>query len=147
MLLLYDSNINSNIMDNVILMSVLTPNEYALLQLILSIRKRLREAKKAKSEPIFTLQQNYIATLFRCSPNTLISSIDKLCDFGVIEQVSNYFGACAEYKFNENGYKELISKASNQQCILKTGRKKLPNLVTAKKIFSFIIGKSMKKNE
>lgn len=134
-------------MDDIILLSILTSNEYALLKLILSVRERLRKASKTSKEPIFTLQQNYIATLCKCSPNTLVSSIDKLHALGIIEQVSNNFGACTEYRFNEVGYKKLISKASEQQRTLKTGRKKTPKQVTAKQILKFIIGKSAKKNE
>ncbi len=134
-------------MNNIILISLLSANEYVLLQLILSIREKLRKADSMNAEPIFTLQQNYIATLCKCSPNTLVTSIDRLHALDVIEQVSTNLGACAEYRFNEVGYKALISKASNQQCTLKTGRKKMPQLVTAKKIFNFIIGKSKKKNE
>lgn len=134
-------------MDNIILISLLSANEYVLLQIILSIREKLRKADRMNSEPIFTLPQNYIVTLCKCSPNTLVTSIDKLHTLGIIEQVSNNFGACAQYRFNEVNYRALISKASNQQCTLKTGRKKIPQSATAKKILNFIIGKSKKKNE
>lgn len=147
MLLLNDSNIPLIKMNDIILISLLSANDYVLLQIILKIRERVRKAKKMNTEPIITLQQNYIATLCKCSPNTLVTSIDRLCTLGIIERVSNNFGACAEYRFNEVVYMALISKANNQQCTLKTGRKKTPQSVPAKEILNFIIGKSVKKNE
>lgn len=133
---------------DIILSTILTSNEYVLLQLILTIRERLKSRnKRISKEPNFTLQQNYLVSLLGCSPNTIVQSINKLYQLGVIEQVSNDFGACAEYRFNEEHYKDLIKQASKQTRILHTGRKKIAKEVPAKKIIDYIIGKSVKKND
>lgn len=133
-------------MNDIITLSILSPNEYALLQFILSIRAQLKK-KSRNIEPIFTLPQNYIVAMFGGSLSTLIHSIDKLIELKIIKIVSNNYGECAKYCFNEKAYHDLILRANNNSCILKTGRKKTIQHTTAKHILNYIIGKSIIKND
>lgn len=134
---------------DVILMTYLTSFQYALLHLIKDIREQLKQAQKRDNrdtgEPVFTLQQNYIVSLFQCSPNTVVSAIDRLCELRILEEISTKFGACALYRYSPSVCNNLIKRASKQQVTLITGRAKTKQSVSADKVIKYIIGKSIQK--
>ena len=134
-------------MNNIGLISILSTNEYALLQIILELRERLKKRMQSNHEPLMTLQQNYLTALNIGAPKTIVTSLDKLCQLKVIEQVSNNFGECALYRFNSKEYHKLLRVANKHQCTLKTGRAKTAQQVSAAEIIDYIIGKSISKNE
>lgn len=134
---------------DIILLTYLTPFQYALLHLIQDIREQLKQAQKRDNrnsgEPVFTIQQSYIVGLFKCSPNTVVSAINRLYELKLIEQASNNFGECTLYRYSPSAYNTLIKQASKQPVTLITGRAKTKQNVSADKVIKYIIGKSIKK--
>lgn len=123
-------------------MAVLTPHEYAILHLILQLR---RELKRTKSEPEFVLPQNYIRTFLSCSPNTVVSAINHLCSLKILTPTVSKFGECTSYQFNTRAYNALIRKAKTTELTLFTGRSKTKQKVTSETILQYMIGKSIAK--
>lgn len=110
----------------------------------MDVRVKLKN-KSRKEEPLFTLQQNYIASLFHFSPNTVVKAIDKLCGVGVLKEISNKYGECSTYAFVPSKYQNLLKKAQKKDILLRTGRNKVCQNVSAEKVLSYIVGKSIVK--
>ncbi|NDW12488.1 hypothetical protein D0T50_06235 [Bacteroides sp. 214] len=133
--------------NDIILLSVLTAQEYTTLQLIHHIREKIKSSSSQKEEPKFTLQQNYIKSFLGFSPNTVVSAIDKLCTLKIISEISNKYGECATYQFNVKEYRSLINKAKKQERTIITGRKKkTKQIISAETALNRIVGKSIIKN-
>jgi DNA-binding PadR family transcriptional regulator len=132
---------------DIYLLSILAQQEYSILKLIQEIYSRVKSRQSTQhGASLITLQQSYISSLLRLSPNTVVKSLDRLCELKVIAQISNDFGQCALYRYSPNGYRSLLSKAKKQPITLTTGRKKLKKESSAEDILDYIVGKSIIKN-
>lgn len=132
---------------DIYLLSILTQQEYSILKLIQEIYARVKSRQsKQHGEYLITLQQSYIASLLRLSPNTVVKSLDRLCELKVIAQISNDFGQCALYRYSPNGYRSLLYKAKKQPITLTTGRKKYKKESSVEEVLNYMVKKSIAKN-
>lgn len=132
---------------DIYLLSILTQQEYSILKLIQEIYARVKSHQsKQHGESLITLQQSYISSLLRLSPNTVVKSLDRLCELKVIAQISNDFGQCALYRYSPNGYRSLLDKAKKQPITLTTGRKKHKKKSSVEDVLNYMAGKSIAKN-
>lgn len=140
-------------LQNFYLSSILSDFQLKLLGLIQCLNERAKGALQMRNwrdkqcEPIITLQYSYIVALFGCSNSTVVKALDKLCELKLIEQVSNRFGECNKYRYNEKVYKSLVNKEKNKKRVLFTGRTKQRKEVTAEKILDYMAGKAITKAE
>lgn len=133
---------------NFLLTGILTDFQLKLLDFIQSCRKNVKDKyvhTHNDGAPIITLQYRYIVALFNCSPSSIKTALDRLCDIGLLTQVSNHFGECATFQYNPKKYQSLIKEAKQRKCILVTGRNKQQREATVETVLKFMTGKAVKK--
>lgn len=112
---------------NFLLSGTLTDFQLKLLDLIQHLHQATKEANRITSrnkEPAITLQYANIVALFRCSPCTIKTALDRLYELRLIDEVEKNYSECATYRYNPNVYRSLIRKAKARKCTLFSGRPK-----------------------
>lgn len=130
--------------NNFYLTGTLSDFQLKILNLIQCLHNEVKNASKSE-ESIITLQQNYIAPLVGCSPNSINNAIKRLCQIGIISRINNEFGHCSTYRYNTGVYYALINEAKKRTCKLSTGFWKGQRNESAGTIFSYMKGKAIKK--
>lgn len=92
-----------------------------------------------------TLQYSYITALLQCSYRTVSDGIQRLCDAGLLDRVSNNYGECAEYRYNPSVYRSMVKASKERPCNLMTGRKKRRQQTTAGAVLGYMSGKAKAK--
>lgn len=131
---------------NFLLTGTLSDFQLKILNLIQCLHNEVTSACKSK-EPIITLQQNYIASIVGCSPNSINKAIKRLCQIGIISRINNEFGQCSTYRYNTGVYDALINEAKKRTCKLVTGFWKGQRNVSAGTILKHMKGKAIKKGD
>lgn len=133
---------------NTVLLSVLPPQDYCILLRALKIRDELKNLPLWKyNEPIFTLQQNYFAPVWRMSPKTISLAINNLCRLGLLRITHQAKGVCTSYQIDIDKYHQLVRQAKGTRCIIKTSYGKTPQEITASKALNYNISKSIVKED
>jgi hypothetical protein len=133
---------------NTVLLSVLPPQDYCILLRALEIRDELKSLPQWKyNEPIFTLQQNYFAPVWRMSPKTISLAINYLCSLGLLKIIHQAKGVCTSYQIDMDKYHQLVKQAKETKCIIKTSYGKTPQEITASKALNYNVSKSIIKED
>lgn len=136
---------------NFLLSGTLTDFQLKLLDLIQHLHQATKEANRITSrnkEPAITLQYANIVALFRCSPCTIKTALDRLYALRLIDEVEKNYSECATYRYNPNVYRSLIRKAKARKCTLFSGRpqKGTPRQareVEAETVLKYMTGKAI----
>lgn len=136
---------------NFLLSGTLTDFQLKLLDLIQHLHQATKEANRITSrnkEPAITLQYANIVALFRCSPCTIKTALDRLYELRLIDEVEKNYSQCATYRYNPNVYRSLIRKAKVRKCTLVSGRPKkgtprLAREVEAETVLKYMTGKAI----
>lgn len=136
---------------NFLLSGTLTDFQLKLLDLIQHLHQATKEANRITSrnkEPAITLQYANIVALFRCSPCTIKTALDRLYELRLIDEVEKNYSECATYRYNPNVYRSLIRKAKARKCTLFSGRpqKGTPRQareVEAETVLKYMTGKAI----
>lgn len=121
---------------NFLLSGTLTDFQLKLLDLIQHLHQATKEANRITSrnkEPAITLQYANIVALFRCSPCTIKTALDRLYALRLIDEVEKNYSECATYRYNPNVYRSLIRKAKARKCTLFSGRPQKRYTTTGKR--------------
>lgn len=124
----------------------LTDFQLRVLRLIQRLSYDIKKQSDNKhEEPTITLPYSYIVALLKCSHSSVKKALDRLCEYDILEQISNNFGECATYRYNPTVYKSLIREAKKEMTTLITGRNKQKNEVTASTVLKYVTGKAIVK--
>lgn len=138
---------------NFLLSGTLTDFQLKLLDLIQHLHQATKEANRITSrnkEPAITLQYANIVALFRCSPCTIKTALDRLYELRLIDEVEKNYSQCATYRYNPIVYRSLIRKAKARNCTLVSGRPKKgtprqKREVKAETVMKYMTGKAIVK--
>lgn len=136
---------------NFLLSGTLTDFQLKLLDLIQNLHQATKEANRITSrnkEPAITLQYAHIVALFRCSPCTIKTALDRLYALRLIDEVEKNYSQCATYRYNPSVYRSLVRKAKARKCTLLSGRPKKgtprqAREVEAETVLKYMTGKAI----
>jgi hypothetical protein len=136
---------------NFLLSGTLTDFQLKLLDLIQHLHQATKEANRITSrnkEPAITLQYANIVALFRCSPCTIKTALDRLYALRLIDEVEKNYSECATYRYNPSVYRSLVLKAKARKCTLLSGRPKKgtprqAREVEAETVLKYMTGKAI----
>ena len=136
---------------NFLLSGTLTDFQLKLLDLIQHLHQATKEANRITSrnkEPAITLQYANIVALFRCSPCTIKTALDRLYALRLIDEVEKNYSECATYRYNPSVYRSLVLRAKARKCTLLSGRPKKgtprqAREVEAETVLKYVTGKAI----
>ncbi len=136
---------------NFLLSGTLTDFQLKLLDLIQHLHQATKEANRITSrnkEPAITLQYANIVALFRCSPCTIKTALDRLYALRLIDEVEKNYSECATYRYNPSVYRSLVLRAKARKCTLLSGRPKKgtprqAREVEAETVLKYMTGKAI----
>lgn len=138
---------------NFLLSGTLTDFQLKLLDLIQHLHQATKEANitSRNKEPAITLQYANIVALFRCSPCTIKTALDRLYALRLIDEVEKNYSECATYRYNPSVYRSLIREAKVRKCTLLSGRPKKgtprqAREVEAETVLKYMTGKAIIKS-